>query len=206
MRVTKEQAAKNRQAVLDAAGRLFRARGFDAVSVADLMNEAGFTHGGFYNHFPSKEALAEEVAAAGIASNALLAGGPEADAPTLRHQVNAYLSPAHRDERERGCILAALAGDAARQCEGVQASFAAGIAGFVETASAQILAVAGTKGKRAEAEARASAMRLVSEMVGALLLSRAVVTADPELSGALLEASRRGCEAVAVAKAPRGER
>ena len=58
MRLTKEQATENRQSIIETAGRLFRASGFHGVSVADLMKAAGFTHGGFYNHFPSKEALA----------------------------------------------------------------------------------------------------------------------------------------------------
>src|SRR5689334_16944846 len=64
MRLTKEQAAKNRREILETAERLFRERGFDGVGVADLMKEAGFTHGGFYNHFGSKEELAAETCAA----------------------------------------------------------------------------------------------------------------------------------------------
>ena len=66
MRVTKEQAAENRRKILAAASRLFRAKGFDGVGVADVMAEAGFTHGGFYNHFASKEALAAEACASEI--------------------------------------------------------------------------------------------------------------------------------------------
>ena len=57
MRLTKEQATENRQRIIETAGRLFRASGFNGVSVADLMNAAGFTHGGFYNHFPQKKPL-----------------------------------------------------------------------------------------------------------------------------------------------------
>src|SRR5260370_8298026 len=66
MRLTKEQATENRQSIIDTAGRLFRKSGFNGVSVADLMKAAGFTHGGFYNHFPSKKALAAEAALAGL--------------------------------------------------------------------------------------------------------------------------------------------
>src|SRR5260370_8738435 len=73
MRLTKQQATENRQSIIDTAGRLFRESGFNGVSVADLMNAAGFTHGGFYNHFPSKETLAAEAALAGLhRSNAAL--------------------------------------------------------------------------------------------------------------------------------------
>src|SRR5690349_2976768 len=67
MRLSKEQAADNRRRILEAAARLFREQGFAAVAVADLMKAAGFTHGGFYNHFRSKEALAAEACSTVIA-------------------------------------------------------------------------------------------------------------------------------------------
>ena len=57
LRITKDQAAENRARVVDAAAKLFREKGFEAVGVAELMRAAGMTHGGFYNHFPSKEAV-----------------------------------------------------------------------------------------------------------------------------------------------------
>src|SRR5258707_12526625 len=66
MRLTKEQATENRRQILEAASRLFREQGFAAVAVADLMKAAGFTHGGFYNHFPSKEAGAAEACSTGM--------------------------------------------------------------------------------------------------------------------------------------------
>ena len=200
MRLTKEQAASNRQAILDAAGRLFRTRGFDAVSVADLMDEAGFTHGGFYNHFPSKEALATEVTAASVGrSSAALApgSGASANARTLARYVEGYLSPRHRDDPSGGCTIAALAGDAGRQGTAVQATFAEGIEALVAIVAGQLLEGTGegprAKGKRAIAATREEAMRVVSEMVGSLVLSRAVASANPALSDAILAASRRGC-------------
>ena len=61
MRVTREQAAANRERVLDAASTLFRKHGFDGVGVADIMKAAGLTHGGFYGQFASKEDLAAEA-------------------------------------------------------------------------------------------------------------------------------------------------
>ena len=194
MRVTKEQAAKNRQAILDAAGRLFRERGFDGVGVADVMEAAGFTHGGFYNHFPSKEALAAEVSSSAIrGANASfaerLAGSPGGAA--LSAYLHDYLSTRHRDRPAQGCTIAALAGDAARQGKEVQASFAGGLEALLEIATAEILAARGAKGKRAAAAARAEAMRLWSELVGALVLSRAVAAVNPSLGDAILEASRR---------------
>src|SRR5258708_12148357 len=67
MRLTQAESERNRKQILEAAGRLFRERGFDGVGVDGLMKGAGFTHGGFYNHFASKEELEAEASAAGIA-------------------------------------------------------------------------------------------------------------------------------------------
>jgi TetR/AcrR family transcriptional regulator, transcriptional repressor for nem operon len=64
VRVTREQAAQHRQQILDVAGTLFRQRGFDGIGVADIMKGAGLTHGGFYGHFTSKDALTAEAGAA----------------------------------------------------------------------------------------------------------------------------------------------
>src|SRR5712692_789927 len=190
MRLTKEQAAENRRQILEAAARLFREQGFAGVAVADLMKAAGFTHGGFYNHFPSKEAIAAEACSTMIArSNAELAetlgqktSGQKAKA--WRQYLDRYLSVEHRDAPGSGCAVAALATDAARQSKEVQTSFADGI---------EILAANLPKAKPDErpAATRARAARLWSEMVGALVLSRAVADADPELSEEILAASRR---------------
>src|SRR5438445_12424742 len=107
MKVTKAQAQANRTHVVETASRLFRERGYDGVSVADLMAAAGFTHGGFYKHFGSKSDLMAEAAASGFAQSAANIAG--ADAATF---VNEYLSRKHRDERGNGCTFAALSGDA----------------------------------------------------------------------------------------------
>ena len=63
VRVTREQAAANRENILEVAGTLFRERGFDGIGVADIMKRAGLTHGGFYGHFDSKDDLAAEITA-----------------------------------------------------------------------------------------------------------------------------------------------
>jgi TetR/AcrR family transcriptional repressor of nem operon len=196
MRLTKEQSAENRRRILDAAARLFREQGFDAVGVADLMKAAGFTHGGFYNHFPSKEALAAEASSAAIArSNAALAERlkrprrKKKDA-AFRRYVDGYLSREHRDDPASGCPIAALAADAARQGREVQESFAAGIANLIDLLAAH-LAETGAGGT-----ARRWAVQQLSEMVGALVLSRAIAKADQALSAEILEnhnMQRRGC-------------
>src|SRR2546425_148539 len=134
MRLTKEQAAENRRQILEAAGQLFREQGFAGVAVAGLMKAAGFTHGGFYNHFPSKEAIAAEACSTVIArSNAELAESlGQKTGKAWRQYLDRYLSVEHRDAPASGCAVAALATDAARQSKEVRASFAEGIENVIE--------------------------------------------------------------------------
>src|SRR5688572_9552424 len=117
MRVTREQATENRERVLESAARLFRERGFSGVGVAELMNEAGLTHGGFYGQFESKDELkaqaCEHAAARMIEKWRQAATKPSADA--LSALVAGYVTPSHRDHPGSGCVLASLAGDAARE-------------------------------------------------------------------------------------------
>src|SRR5260370_11805899 len=133
MRLTKEQATENRQRIIETAGRLFRESGFNGVSVADLMKAAGFTHGGFYNHFPSKEALAASAALAGLQrSNATLTetlmDQAGSNYSALWPFIEDYLSSAHRDNQADACPIASLASDAARHSVHVPTSSAKGIA------------------------------------------------------------------------------
>jgi TetR/AcrR family transcriptional repressor of nem operon len=192
MRLKKDDIERNRQEILDVAERLFRERGFDGVGVADLMKAAGFTHGGFYNHFASKDELAAEASAAAVArSNAAFAESlGKAGADGWKAYVRQYLSPGHRDDPGHGCTMAALAPDAARKGPGVQARFAKAIETFVDILTAFL----GDKPKRGvlrRAAAREQALQMLSEMIGARVLSRAVAAADPELSKEILAASRR---------------
>jgi TetR/AcrR family transcriptional regulator, transcriptional repressor for nem operon len=199
MRLTNEQTAENRRQILEAAGRLFREHGFAGVAVADLMKAAGFTHGGFYNHFPSKDAIAAEACATVIArSNADLAeklGQETSDQKTgkaWQQYLDRYLSVEHRDAPASGCAVSALAADAARQSKEVQTSFAEGIENVIGILAANLPKAKHDKGRTST---RARAMRLWSEMVGALVLSRAVTDADPDLSEEILASSRRVVQA-----------
>src|SRR4051812_19398836 len=119
MRVSKEKAAQHRAAIVAAAARLFRTRGFDGVGVAEISRAAGLTHGGFYGHFASKDALAGEACehafAAGIGR--LSESGPLAD------YIASYLTERHRDRRDGGCPMAALATQIPRQDETVEERF-----------------------------------------------------------------------------------
>ncbi len=120
MKVSREQMAENRVRILDQAGRLFREKGFDAVTVSDVMKAAGMTHGGFYGHFASKDELIAQTLAHGLSSS-----GP---APTdWARYLELYLSPERRKEANSGCCLSDLASETARQTPEARATMTAGI-------------------------------------------------------------------------------
>lgn len=192
--ISREQAAENREAIVSAADRLFRERGVDAVGLTALMKEAGFTQGGFYNHFKSKDALVAAVMARAMAANeALLAQGMsetktggEAGA---RMGADRYLSTAHRDDVACGCPMAGFAGDVPRIGEDAQACYAKGLSDTLE----HMTAVGVAQGLTRE-HAYRNAMARFAQMVGSLVLARAVVSANPALSDALLAAGREAIQ------------
>jgi len=193
MKLTKEQTEKNRAAILETAQRLFRTHGFEGVGVADLMREAGFTHGGFYNHFSSKEALAKEAcqAALGKANAAFADLLQHGKGNPWRRYVAEYLTKEHRDDPGRGCTLGALSADAARQGPELQSCFAEAIEQVIGTLADHFRKAAPGEPR---AQARARAVQQFSEMIGALVLSRAVSQADPQLSEEILSTNRRRLE------------
>src|SRR3954449_2014254 len=95
MRVSREHAAQNRERILDAAARLFRERGFEGIGVADLMKEAGLTHGGFYGHFSSKEDLIAEASARALTHSLELFSKVAGAADPLTAIATAYLTRGH---------------------------------------------------------------------------------------------------------------
>lgn len=191
MRVSREQAEKNRANVVHVAGRMFRQRGFDGVGISDIMKAAGLTHGGFYGQFESKEQL--EAEASGTAMSRTLRRWQSALAEAAGAPMKAiaafYLSPTHRDNPETGCVFAALGADAARAGPDVKAAFEAGI----ESQLALICESLVAEGMTPKA-ARAASMASLSTLVGALVLSRAVN--DPKLSGDILAAAGRSVASV----------
>ncbi|MBI3191246.1 MAG: TetR family transcriptional regulator [Pedosphaera parvula] len=180
MKVTKTQARENRARIVETASTLFRERGYDGVSVADLMAAAGFTHGGFYKHFPSKADLMAEAAACGFSQATANTAGA---APSTI--LSDYLSRKHRDAMGHGCTLAALSGDAARQPESVKKTFAAGIEDQLATLERE----AAARGDTASSEARARAIATLTQLVGAIVLSRACPDDSP-LADEILEVCR----------------
>jgi TetR/AcrR family transcriptional repressor of nem operon len=180
MKVTRAQALENRARIVETASTLFRERGYDGVSVADLMSAAGFTHGGFYKHFESKADLMAEAAGAGFSQSVSNLAGLDA-----ARIVVEYLSRAHRDSLGAGCTLAALSGDAARQPETIKQAFAAGIESQLAILTREDAAL----DENAKREARAKRIDTLAHIVGALVLSRACPDDSP-LADEILEVCR----------------
>lgn len=191
MGLSKEQAAKNRLAILASAAELFRERGVDAVGISELMKHAGFTQGGFYNHFASKSALVAEVISAAMAQGAVdfsqalnTPVGPSTTA--LHHFVRYYLSQGHRDNIEHGCPVSGFAGDAPRVGTKAQTYFVHGLDDQI-TIIAALIAESGTTDSTGEQRTlRERAISLHCQMVGALILSRSVAQTAPAVSDEIL--------------------
>ncbi len=178
-RVSRETAASHRAAIVTAASRLFRARGVAAVGVGEITRAAGLTHGGFYGHFASKEALAAEAVTAAFAE-----GRARIAAKGLHGYLRGYLSRAHRDRPEDGCPLVAFAGTSLAGADEVRAALAEGTASLVD-------AIAAGLDDGLEPSARtAEALRLAALAVGAQVIARALATTDPARSDAVLMAAR----------------
>ncbi len=182
MRYSGDHKAKTRERVLREAAREIRAKGRENVAVARVMERAGLTHGGFYAHFESKEAMIAEAVDTMFTSARGRFDTIEAehDDPraVLAIYLDFYLSRAHRDGRDRGCALPALSGDFARTDDPEQrARFGAGVEGLT-TRLARALTAMGVADPHAEASA------MLAQMVGAVALARAV--ADPAQSDAIL--------------------
>src|SRR5207237_7208454 len=134
MRVSRSQAAENRQTVINTAARLFREHGFDGIGLKDLMEAAGLTQGAFYKQFASKDDLAVQASRRALESafgrwSAAAEANPK---DPLGAVIAFYLSMAHREERGDGCPVVALGSDVARQSVDVKASFEAGIKNHLE--------------------------------------------------------------------------
>jgi TetR/AcrR family transcriptional regulator, transcriptional repressor for nem operon len=193
--VSREQAAENRRAIVAAATRLFRERGVEAVGLSELMKHAGFTQGGFYNHFESKADLVAEVLASAIAEGnaefAKMARAPVDESTTaLRRYINWYLSQAHRDNIDHGCPVTGFAGDAPRLGAGAQSHFAGGLDDQI-TILAGLIAESGLAAAGERRTLRERAINLHCEMLGALVLSRSVAQAAQAFSNEILENARR---------------
>jgi AcrR family transcriptional regulator len=169
--------------IVDAASRAIRRSGYGGTGVADIMKDAGLTHGGFYAHFDSREAMLAEAAdragAEGVATLAqIAAAAPPPDA--LRALLRAYLSRAHVDGAETGCPIVALGSEMPRQAPEVRRAATRHIKEMIDLVARQ-------SPDWGQPGAHERALVTVVTMVGALLLARAVD--DPKLSDSLRKAA-----------------
>ena len=176
MRYPAAETAEKHLRILDAASQLFRKRGFSGVSVGEIMRATGLTHGPFYNHFDSKEALmSESLDHASAASLLALEVAGESPQRLLAH-LDKYLCADHRDAPEQGCLLSSLAIDVSRE-PSVQPA-------LTRHLSAAIGRLSRPWARLAKKAARRQAIHTLSSMVGAMVLARAVD--DPALSDEIL--------------------
>jgi TetR/AcrR family transcriptional regulator, transcriptional repressor for nem operon len=186
LKVTKEKAAQNRAALVQAAGRLFRERGIDGVGVAEISRKAGLTHGALYAQFPSKEALAAEAFASAFKGGfERMTADRDGRPATLTDYLDYYLSFDHRDNLATSCAMSACVSEVARQdkvvCDRVTEGFE------------QLVAVMerGLGASPVKAENRQRALAMAAAMIGGVAASRAIAKTDPKLSNQLLRAVRR---------------
>jgi len=171
--------------IVGAAARAIRRSGYNGTGVADIMKDAGLTHGGFYAHFASRDAmLAEAADQAGAESVARLkriaAAAPPHEA--LRSLIQAYLSKAHVEDAETGCPVAALGSEMPRQASKVRRAATRRIKEMIDV-------VIRHWPDQGEPAAYQHALVTVATMVGALMLARAVD--DPKLSEAMRQAAAK---------------
>lgn len=169
-RVTKEQAAKNRQLVVEGAARLFQQHGLKGIAIADLMAEAGLTHGGFYRQFASKDEIAGEACAHSMhraAQHWQSIAARHLPRDRLGAIVESYLSA---EAAVHKCPMPTLAADVAREEPGspVRKAFTVGVADL-----ARVLAACEPSDENAPPR-RERALGLLAAMVGAVALSRAI--------------------------------
>jgi TetR/AcrR family transcriptional repressor of nem operon len=167
---------RTRERIVQTAARALRRVGFDGVGVADVMKEAGLTHGGFYAHFPSREALLVEALDAAAAESLASLTSPdgaegsaesaEGKSDRLATWIDRYLSDEHADHPEAGCTLATLGAETCRQSNPVRAVATRRLTQFLKLLEAQLPGTA--------AERRERAQTLLATLVGAMLLSRLV--------------------------------
>lgn len=173
MRYPAEETAAKHERIVKEASRLFRERGFENVTVGQVMKAAGLTHGAFYAHFGSKQELQEAAVAYGQGVSADRVRGRGATKKGRRASADSYLSTRHRDNAGDGCTMAALGPEIARSTPELKAAFERGLE--------EILAARG--GERREGIFRTAAL------LGGIVLARAV--RDQKFSDEILESVRR---------------
>jgi TetR/AcrR family transcriptional repressor of nem operon len=185
MRYNAEHKQRTHERVVKAAAKAIRAKGPDRVGVVDVMADVGLTHGGFYAHFDSKDALIAAAIGQMFEEARLkleLETKNRAPRAALANYVDFYLSPAHRDARRSGCPMAALSSDMPRLNARVRGQFAAGRERLCRML-ADLIRQTGSDDAEADADS------MYAELLGALSMAR--MEPDGLSSDAILERSRR---------------
>jgi TetR/AcrR family transcriptional regulator, transcriptional repressor for nem operon len=175
---------RTRQRILDVAAIAFRKHGIDGVGVRDIMKQSGLTQGGFYFHFRDKEALFAEASRNAVTAGSEWLYDSIKNAPPgkeLQSFIDTYLSPAHRDRPESGCLLSALGSDLARSDEARRREFSKLATAILDRISPYV------PGPDPDARRRRAGVLLAS-MAGVLMAAR--VLGDSERSRALLSEAR----------------
>lgn len=190
MKKSKVETAETRKRIVEVAARQIRRNGIHATGLAEVMSEAGLTHGGFYRHFDSKNQLVAEAAEAGMASmvNALGVATGEADSKAgFESIVDTYVSELHRDNAEGGCPLAGNGSELARADDQTREAAANGIDHMVD------LMAKGMRDRQPDA-ARSDAVFALAAMIGAVTMSR--IIADPDVSASVLTTVKERLKAI----------
>jgi TetR/AcrR family transcriptional repressor of nem operon len=190
MKKSKVETAETRRRIVDVAAREFRARGIQATGVADIMSEAGLSHGGFYRHFDSKDHLVAEACEAGITAmigKLEIAAGELIGKEGFKAIVEAYVSAAHRDSPGRDCPFASMGSELARTDEATRAAASRGFDELVDVVAKRI-------GHHHRDAARSEAVFALSAMIGAVTMAR--IIGSGEASDAILHDVRRHLEAI----------
>jgi len=212
MPYSKAHKAQTRARIVAEAAHAFREEGIENVGIPAVMGRAGLTHGGFYAHFPTKDALVAAACTEGFAESAermLLDIAQAYPEDPLRAIILGYLSRRHRDDPANGCMAPAIAAEIARAPMETRAAFTQALTGYARLLSGYLPSSAadaapannasnasatshpgdaGDAGDAAE-QREDDALVLLSGMAGAIALARAVD--DPDLSHRILKAARR---------------
>ena len=175
MRVSRAEKDKSHARIVESAARLLRERGVDGASVSDVMKDAGLTHGGFYKHFPNKDAMVASALDAAFATFIAMLDGGGADAANAYRQR--YLSDGHVGNPGMGCPVAALGQDIARGSEELKTAFGRNVGRLAD-------ALADTMDGPAAAR-KAAAIQQLCMLVGAVVVARA---SDPQTAEEVLSA------------------
>ena len=194
MRYSKEHKQETHARIVKKASVRLREKGAHGIGVADLMKEAGLTHGGFYAHFDSREALVIEAFAYAMDHSTERWRKVAEETPPekrLATIVETYLTPVHRDDPGHGCAVPTLGAEIARESPKTRKAFAAKLEQMVDMMADQILDVP-------RKSARKQAVAALATMMGTLVLSR--IAGNGEFSDEILAAGREAVVGRAAAK------